>query len=489
MVLAASEDKLHRGASIASPSHAVGVGHADARRTRRSPARTTSSGRATSTTWPPRSRRPATARRPTASLDYLWRVQKADGSWWQNTRVDGASTGRACSSTRSRCRSCSPGGSGRAAPPTGATSQRGGRLHRRERAEDRAGAVGEPGGLVAEHDRHRDRRRWSARPTSRGANGDAGARGALRGEGRRLAGARSRAGPRRPPARTRRSRTTCASPRTRNPDARHALRARRQPARARSTSARSSTTRSSGSCCSASSAGTTRPCSTRSPSATRSSAPTRPAAGSGTASRSTATARPPTAATGTSSEPGARRRSAARGRCSPASAASTSCSPAATRRRTCGTIAGTANDGLMLPEQVWDGRAAGRATAGEGTRSATPLAWTHAQFVRLAWSIAAGAPVERPAHRRLPLHRRAAADAPAGRRVALRVATVLDATVARRCFAMLISDAYHFGRPASSPPACGSRWRGRRAGCARRRAPTSPPRSPRRWPRSSATAR
>ena len=28
--------------------------------------------------------------------------------------------------------------------------------------------------------------------------------------------------------------------------------------------------------------------------------------------------------------------------------------------------------------------------------SATPLAWTHAQFVRLAWSIDAGRPVEQP---------------------------------------------------------------------------------------------
>ena len=33
---------------------------------------------------------------------------------------------------------------------------------------------------------------------------------------------------------------------------------------------------------------------------------------------------------------------------------------------------------------------------GEGTLSATPLAWSHAQFVRLAWSIAAGHPVEQP---------------------------------------------------------------------------------------------
>jgi glucoamylase len=54
----------------------------------------------------------------------------------------------------------------------------------------------------------------------------------------------------------------------------------------------------------------------------------------------------------------------------------------------------------MLPEQVWDGRrSTGRPgyESGEGTRSATPLAWTHAQFVRLAWSIDAGRPVERPA--------------------------------------------------------------------------------------------
>jgi glucoamylase len=60
------------------------------------------------------------------------------------------------------------------------------------------------------------------------------------------------------------------------------------------------------------------------------------------------------------------------------------------------TIAGTANDGLMLPEQVWDGRAPASEPVGEGTRSATPLAWTHAQFIRLAWSIDRGTPVERP---------------------------------------------------------------------------------------------
>jgi len=52
-------------------------------------------------------------------------------------------------------------------------------------------------------------------------------------------------------------------------------------------------------------------------------------------------------------------------------------------------IAATANGGFMMPEQVWE-------DSGEGTLSATPLAWTHAQFVRLAWSIDAGRPVEQP---------------------------------------------------------------------------------------------
>jgi len=62
------------------------------------------------------------------------------------------------------------------------------------------------------------------------------------------------------------------------------------------------------------------------------------------------------------------------------------------------TIAATANSGLMLPEQVWDNRPPAPAKEpGTGTTSATPLAWTHAQFVRLAWSIQQGTPVERPA--------------------------------------------------------------------------------------------
>jgi glucoamylase len=59
-------------------------------------------------------------------------------------------------------------------------------------------------------------------------------------------------------------------------------------------------------------------------------------------------------------------------------------------------IAAAGNDGGMIPEQVWDGRPPTSMPAGEGTFSATPLAWSHAQLVRLAWSIEAGAPVEQP---------------------------------------------------------------------------------------------
>jgi glucoamylase len=65
-------------------------------------------------------------------------------------------------------------------------------------------------------------------------------------------------------------------------------------------------------------------------------------------------------------------------------------------------MAQTANGGGMLPEQVWDGVRRPAKTGfkqGEGTFSATPLAWTHAQLVRLAWSAEAGAPGRAPAGR------------------------------------------------------------------------------------------
>ncbi|WP_039912603.1 glucan 1,4-alpha-glucosidase [Cellvibrio mixtus] len=49
-----------------------------------------------------------------------------------------------------------------------------------------------------------------------------------------------------------------------------------------------------------------------------------------------------------------------------------------------------ANEGMMLPEQVWDGvgnNSVYNFTLGEGTNSATPLAWTHAEYVKLLRSL------------------------------------------------------------------------------------------------------
>ncbi|MFC4076485.1 glucan 1,4-alpha-glucosidase [Salinithrix halophila] len=62
------------------------------------------------------------------------------------------------------------------------------------------------------------------------------------------------------------------------------------------------------------------------------------------------------------------------------------------------TMAKAANDGWLIPEQVWDqpDNPEKKLTFGEGTGSATPLAWSMAQFVRLAHSIEEGEPVERP---------------------------------------------------------------------------------------------
>jgi glucoamylase len=59
-------------------------------------------------------------------------------------------------------------------------------------------------------------------------------------------------------------------------------------------------------------------------------------------------------------------------------------------------MANTANRGRLLPEQVWDDQPPPGYTSGTADFSATPLGWTHAQLVRLAWSIDAGQPVERP---------------------------------------------------------------------------------------------
>jgi glucoamylase len=60
-------------------------------------------------------------------------------------------------------------------------------------------------------------------------------------------------------------------------------------------------------------------------------------------------------------------------------------------------MAAAAGASDMLAEQVWDGRPpTGQpcCPAGEGTRSATPLLWSHAGLVRLAWTIQDGQPVD-----------------------------------------------------------------------------------------------
>ena len=64
-------------------------------------------------------------------------------------------------------------------------------------------------------------------------------------------------------------------------------------------------------------------------------------------------------------------------------------------RRRLDTLAGFANDGWMIPEQVWDRNGPGF-QVGRGTGSATPLAWSMAQFIRLAMSIEKGRNVETP---------------------------------------------------------------------------------------------
>src|ERR1041384_8361092 len=70
----------------------------------------------------------------------------------------------------------------------------------------------------------------------------------------------------------------------------------------------------------------------------------------------------------------------------------------AAARKRLETMAGFANDGLMIPEQVWDRQESPTASLrfGAGTGSATPLAWSMAQFIRLALSIERGRNVETP---------------------------------------------------------------------------------------------
>jgi glucoamylase len=70
----------------------------------------------------------------------------------------------------------------------------------------------------------------------------------------------------------------------------------------------------------------------------------------------------------------------------------------AAARKRLDALTGFANDGMMIPEQVWDRPEAPglRFRFGAGTGSATPLAWSMAQFIRLAININSGRTTETP---------------------------------------------------------------------------------------------
>lgn len=73
-------------------------------------------------------------------------------------------------------------------------------------------------------------------------------------------------------------------------------------------------------------------------------------------------------------------------------------------RRRLDAMLGFANEGLMIPEQVWDKKDVPRVDRqfvpelkfGEGTGSATPLAWSMAQFIRLTVNLKAGRNLDTP---------------------------------------------------------------------------------------------
>ena len=157
MVLAASEDKQARGASIAAPNMPWVWGTLTLEKHEFSGPY--------HLVWPRDFYHVATAQKAagddaaaTRLLDFLWRVQKPDGSWWQNTRVDGTSTGRAMQLDEVALPVVLAWWLGRTGRDDWAHVQRAADYIVANGPKTRAGALGEPGGLVAEHDRDRDRR-------------------------------------------------------------------------------------------------------------------------------------------------------------------------------------------------------------------------------------------------------------------------------------------------------------------------------------------
>ena len=237
------------------------------------PTPTTWSGRATSTRSPPRCSRPATAPARCARVDYLFdRQQKPDGCFPQNSTVDGQPKWTNLQLDEVAFPIVLAWQLGRRDAATYAHVKRAVGCLLANGPQQPAGALGEPGRLVAGHDRLRDRRARDRRrprerqPRRRERDGVAGDR-------RRVAVARSTAGPPRQPARTRpqpyylRNLEQDTATRTRARTTTSAT-----PAPSRSTSARSPTRASSSSCASASSPRLTRSSATRSASSTSGSA-------------------------------------------------------------------------------------------------------------------------------------------------------------------------------------------------------------------------
>ena len=186
LVLAASEDKTYRGASIASPTHAVDLGHADARGGTpllrpvppRLAARPLPRGHRAEGGGRRRGGRPA-ARLPLASPEG-GRLLVAEHVRRRPREVDDRAARPGVAADRARV----------VAGPherVGLGARRAGRrLPRQQRgpAAQQPGALGEPGRLLAQHDRDRDRR-----PDLRRRHRAQERRG---GQGRRLRGARRR---------------------------------------------------------------------------------------------------------------------------------------------------------------------------------------------------------------------------------------------------------------------------------------------------------
>ena len=221
------------GAFVASPSMPGAGASSRSTRTTRARARTTSSGRATSTRSPPRCSRRATRPPPTArSTSCSSKQQLEDGSFPQNTQVDGSRSGRGCRWTRSGCRSCSPGSSAARAgrlgprPPRRRLIVDKGPVSEQERWENQEGyspgtIAAEIAGLICAADIARKQRR---RPRARRATSARPTRGR----------ATSSAGRRRRTARTRRRPYYLRLTKDRKPEQRHDLQHRRlRPVEAR----------------------------------------------------------------------------------------------------------------------------------------------------------------------------------------------------------------------------------------------------------------